>query len=135
MTATAWGALSIVVSAVVALIVAAQHRRQARQIEMHREDPSVPLKPPPHPVTRALKASASYLALIPGACMLLAHLVSAMGREGPVTRVEVFDISFTLVLLAGLVTFAAFMAVGEMIFRRINGTKELARRGSNRRRP
>lgn len=42
-------AVGIVVAAVVALVVNYQNRKQARQIELFRKDPSVGLKPPPHP--------------------------------------------------------------------------------------
>jgi len=40
----------VVLAAAVALIVAYLHRRQMRQIEAFRQDPSVGLVPPPHPV-------------------------------------------------------------------------------------
>lgn len=42
-------------AAAVALIVAHMARKQARQIKLHRIDPSVPLVSPPHVFTRFLK--------------------------------------------------------------------------------
>lgn len=42
-------AVGVVVAAVVALIVNYQNRKQARQIELFRKDPSAGLVPPPHP--------------------------------------------------------------------------------------
>jgi hypothetical protein len=46
---------SLIVGTIVTLIVAALHRKQMRQIALHRADPSVPLVPPPHPITRFFK--------------------------------------------------------------------------------
>ena len=48
-------AAGVVVAAVVALVVNYQNRKQARQIELYRRDPSVGLIPPPHAFMAFLK--------------------------------------------------------------------------------
>jgi hypothetical protein len=48
-------AFGVVVAAAVALVVNYQNRKQARQIELFRNDPSVGLMPPPHPWVAFLK--------------------------------------------------------------------------------
>src|ERR1051325_7097288 len=61
MSAAVWvSLLTLVVSTAVALVIAALHRRQMRQIELHREDPSVPLVPPPSAFTKFLQQLSPY---------------------------------------------------------------------------
>jgi hypothetical protein len=56
MTAAIWVSLfGIAVAAVVALGIGYMHRKQMRQTELHRVDPTVPLVPPPHPITSFIK--------------------------------------------------------------------------------
>jgi hypothetical protein len=54
--------VGILVSGVtVPFIIAYLHRKQARQIEAYRKDPSVGLKPPLHPISRFFKNHYAYL--------------------------------------------------------------------------
>lgn len=53
MNTAVWVSLAtLLVGTIVTLSVAAMHRKQMRQIELHRADPRIPLVPPPHPATR-----------------------------------------------------------------------------------
>src|SRR5579859_527111 len=56
MTLQLWIALfGILATSVTGFGVAYLHRKQMRQIELHRTDSSVPLKPPPHPFATFLR--------------------------------------------------------------------------------
>jgi hypothetical protein len=85
-------AASLVVGTIVALRVAALHRQQMRLIEMHRTDPTVPLVPPPHRVTRFLK---QYALSITAFGLNIGSLISEMFQKGPLTRLQVFSIALS----------------------------------------
>jgi hypothetical protein len=77
-------------------------RKQMRQTELHRDDPSVPVEPPPHPVTRFCKNN-SYV-LVFGTLNLFS-LVMAIFDKRPLTRFGVFNIALpTAGLLVVFVT-------------------------------
>ena len=59
-------AFGIIVAAAVAVIVNYQNRKQSRQIELFRKDPSVGLIPPPHPWIRFLQKNWFHLAYLTG---------------------------------------------------------------------
>jgi hypothetical protein len=83
---------------------ALQHRRRMRQIEAHRSNPSIPLKPPPSPFWRWLKKYSNFfLMLIP-----LANLYQRSHTNAPNTVNVVIDISFqvgSLLFLIGMFMF------------------------------
>jgi len=85
--------MAICVSAATALIVAHLHRKQMRQIEAHRTDPSVDLKPPPGPVLAFFR---KYQSLILGIVLPTGTLVFNLFNPSPITRT-------TIVLMAALV--------------------------------
>lgn len=89
MTALIISIASIVVAAGVALYIAAMSRKQMRQVELHRMDPSVSLIPPPHPATRFLKR---YRVFVAGIVINLIVLIVESFRSGPITRVQVLNI-------------------------------------------
>jgi hypothetical protein len=91
--------LTLVVATIVTLTVAALHRRQMRQIELHREDPSVPLIPPPHPATQFFNRNAP---VILGVAVNLATLIFQLLQTGAITRGQVFSISMSTVGVAYL---------------------------------
>lgn len=65
-----------------------------RQIELHRADPSVPLIPPPHPVTAFLKKNWIYIFLT---LLNTANLIKAVSAAtGPLTRKHVLTISLSI---------------------------------------
>ena len=82
--------VTLIAGTITAATTAALQRKQMRQIELHRADPSVPLLPPPHPLTLFCK---KWSALIVGVCINLAFLISAFTRVGPITRLEVLSIA------------------------------------------
>ena len=94
--------LALVVGAIVTLSAAALQRKQMRQIELHREDPLVPLVPPPHPITRFLKR---YGFVIINVCLNLGFLIQEMLRTGPITRSQVFSIALFTAFLFGNILF------------------------------
>jgi hypothetical protein len=102
MTASNWLTLfGIAVAAVVALAVAALHRKQMRQIELHRTDPTIPLVPPPHPITRFLR-SYGFNTLFYGWCLGWAihdafRVAGDLRETTPVTRDVVFQLVFDIV--------------------------------------
>ncbi len=98
MSIAAWiTAFGIILGAIVTLSVAYMHRKQMRQIELHRIDPSVPVAPPPHAVTLFLKQRwyLWYSLLFGG--FDLGMLVRDLGKTTPITRVVVFDIALDMI--------------------------------------
>jgi hypothetical protein len=91
---------TLVVGTIVTLSVAALNRKQQRQIELHRADPTVPLVPPAHPITRFLKTHGAPIISIG---LNLGFLIDELRRTGPITRYQVFSIVLFTVSLAGLV--------------------------------
>jgi hypothetical protein len=92
MPTPAWITIAgLIVGAIVTLTVAALHRKQMRQIELHRADPSVPLIPPPHPTTRFFKRHGPPIMNIG---MGIVFLVQELRQTGPITRGQVFLIAF-----------------------------------------
>jgi len=81
------------------------NRRQSRQIELHRTDPSVPLKPPPHTFWVWCRNHSPLLGGIPGALALTRNLRA----NGPVTRGFVVSIALDIsaIILAVALDFAA----------------------------
>lgn len=111
MSAANWITLfGIIVAAVVALAVAFMHRKQMRQIELYRADPTVPLVPPLHPVTRFLKSYGFYGWCLAWAAYDVFVLVRDLRETTPVTRevvvkivVDIFGI--VLMVMIGLGSF------------------------------
>src|SRR6267143_4426305 len=83
-------AASIIVGTITALSIAAMQRKQMRQIELHRADPSVPLVPPLHPVTLFSKRWGVPLI---NSIIYISLLTHELNRTGPVTREQVFSIA------------------------------------------
>jgi hydrogenase maturation factor len=89
MNIAVWVSLAtLLVGTIVTLSVAAMHRKQMRQIELHRADPSVSLVPPPHRLTLFLK---TYGFIVAGGVLNLGLLIRQLRQTTPVTRDVVFD--------------------------------------------
>jgi ABC-type arginine transport system permease subunit len=99
-------AASIIVGTVTALSIAAMQRKQMRQIELHRQDPSVSLVPPPHAVTLFLKRWGVPLV---NSSINISLLIREMIRTGPVTREQVFTIAFVTGALVIILIGEAFL--------------------------
>jgi hypothetical protein len=123
MSVAAWiTAFGIVVGAIVTLSVAYLHRKQMRQIELHRADPIVPVTPPPHAVTVFLKQRwyLWYSLLFGG--FDLGMLITDLNKTTPVTRGVVFDITLGMIG----VTLMALMPVAISTFSVLNRAGETA---------
>ena len=106
MTPALWVAVGgVVVSAIVALIVAGLQRRQMRQIELHREDPSISLTPPPHPAIAWLFEYGPSIGVILYDFYRIGGLLQ---QTGPITRDDVFHTAayfFSIALQSGFILF------------------------------
>jgi hypothetical protein len=88
----------IVISAGVALIVAYLHRRQIRQIELFKQDPSVGLIPKPSRLTSFVMSKWDAILGFGGPILIL---VTEFSSNAPITRITIFNISVSLALLLG----------------------------------
>lgn len=116
MTTTNWIAVSgIVVAALVALYSGYAQRRQMRQIEANRLDPSVGLKPPTHPLVVFIGDHWGVFVALYAAIALGFDL----RRQGPITRFTIaaialnamnvaFGVLLELLWLHSRATFALF---------------------------
>jgi hypothetical protein len=93
---------TLVVGTIVTLSVAALNRKQQRQIELHRADPTVPLVPPAHPITRFLKTHGAFII---GVGLNLGLLIKELRQTGPITRYQVFSIALLTSTVVGLILF------------------------------
>lgn len=99
--------LAITVAAIVAFAVGSLQRKQMRQIELYKKDPSVGLIPPPSALSRFVQ---SKLDNILGYGGPLVSLIITMFSEGPVTRIDAFLISFSVAIFVSNI-------VAQMLFR------------------
>lgn len=84
---------AIVVPAATAFLIGYWHRKQIRQIEAFRQNPSVGLIPPPSPVYAFVLA---YRTLLVGVGLPGLMLALELARDSPVTRSSVFTIAFAV---------------------------------------
>ena len=89
--------IGFTLSALVALSVAYLHRRQMRQIELFKQDPSVGLVPVQTGLTRFVKGKWDIIFAYGGPLYILA---SELLKSAPVTRMTIALVSMSLVLLA-----------------------------------
>lgn len=90
--------LGIFTSAAVALIVAYLHRRQMRQIELYKSDPTFGLTPKPSRLTTFVMSRWDSIFAFGGPILIL---MSEFSRDAPITRLTIFNISISLALLLG----------------------------------
>ncbi len=107
MNVSAWITLfGISVAAIVALSVASMHRKQMRQIELHRADPSVPVTPPPHRTTLFIKRNWLVLWCLLFGAYDLVLLLTHLNQTTPVTRRVVYDLITDVLGVASMVAVA-----------------------------
>jgi hypothetical protein len=120
---------AIMIPSATALLVAYWHRKQMRQIELFKRDPSAGLRPPASPPWRFLK---SYGDLIFGIGVPSVFLVVEISTSAPISRRDVFNIAadisfilfvFTMHLLRSMLRIAGRMA--EAQGRHLEISKEL----------
>ena len=114
--------LGIVVSAAVAMAVAYLHRKQMRQIELYKSDPTAGLIAPP---SRLAKFVASKWDTVLGFAGPAFILVAEFLSVEPVTRHTVFSISAALALIFTNFVMALVFKMQERNNRRINEILEL----------
>jgi hypothetical protein len=126
MSATNWITVGgIVMAAIITLIVADQNRKQMRQLEAHRLDPSIGLIPPPHPVFLFLR---KYLAtLCVGGYGLYLLISEFLVNNQFISRSSVFNI----VIGVCLVVFACMLFLIEGILEQVKGIISAERRDKN----
>jgi hypothetical protein len=123
MTVTNWITVGgILVAAIIALIVADQNRKQMRQLEAHRIDPSVGLTPPPHPVFVFLRKH--WTALCAGGYGLYLLLHQYRVNNMFISRGEVFSTVIGVCLLF----FAAMLTVVQEISEEVKRIVRMERR-------
>lgn len=110
-------------AAIIALIVAAQNRKQMRQLEAHRIDPSVGLTPPPHPVFVFLR---NHWTPLCGIGLGLYLLISSHNvKNGFISRSEVFSVVMGICLLF----FSAMLVVVEQLLAEVKRLISAEHRG------
>lgn len=101
--------LGIAVSASIALIVASQQRKQMRQIELYKSDPTVGLVPPPSAFSRFIKSKWDILL---GFGIPLVNLVIQLMSREPISKTSVLIISLSIAfLLVNIVATVIFRVV------------------------
>lgn len=107
---------TLIVGTIVPLTIAALHRKQMRQIELHRADPSVPIIPPPHPVTQFFKRNWVVILVITGISGNLFALILELRETGPITRGQVFRIALSTVSVAYILVAQGMMKSSAQIY-------------------
>lgn len=116
MPLTAWITLfGIVIAAVVALIIAYLQRKQMRQIELHRADPTVPLVPPPHAVTQFIKSNFWYGYSLAFMLWVLYVLKRDLSQSTPVTRTTVLYICIDVGAFILTIIFIVLVSINRWI--------------------
>lgn len=130
MTLTSWITLvGIVIGAIVTLSVSRMHRKQMRQIELHRRDSTVPLAPPPHIVTAFLKRN-WYFLLFGG--FEITSLVRDMAKTTPVTRHVVLDIALDVAGIVFMIVLAFIIYIMRRLADAMTSSVDIMEKSSER---
>jgi hypothetical protein len=109
MSITIWiSLLTLFVGTAVTLAVAYMSRKQMRQIELHRADPTVPLVPPLHPYTRFIRRYGYYIAAATYDAIMLER---DLGGTKPLTRGIVAEISLDVTGITVMILLAFVVAM------------------------
>jgi hypothetical protein len=107
--------LGALIAITVPLIIAALHRKQLRQIELHRADPTTPLKPPPGPLWKwIVKYNGVLVSLLP-----LASLGIILTENTPITRWTIINVAVNVGLSAFLASLSMNMLIANRIHERL----------------
>lgn len=111
MTPALWITVAgIAIAAVITIWVNASNRAQQRQIELWKKDPSVPIKPPPHPIFGLAKVYSFPLISIG---ISIYYLYKDVASPAPMTRLDIF----TMVLEGGAIVFMLNFILIMFVFR------------------
>ena len=111
----------ISLSAVIALLVSHLQRKQMRQIELYKNDPSVGLTPPESTLTKFIKSKWDSIFAYGGPIYILA---SQMLKDEPISRFDIFIISFSMMMLSINVSLALVLRVQSRLLERIEQLQE-----------
>lgn len=109
--------VGIAISAAVALIVASLQRKQMRQIELYKQDPSVGLIPPSSALTRFVKSKWESVFAFGGP---IVGLVLEFTSNTPITRMSVLLISLNIAALLTNIVLAFLFRVVDRVFSTID---------------
>ena len=112
---------AIIVSAAVALIVAHLQRKQTRQVELFKLDPSVGLIPPSGRLTRFVKSKWDSILAYGGPIYIL---VTEAIKAAPPTRFTIFIICFAMTLLALNIALAMVFKLQARMYERLASFQE-----------
>jgi hypothetical protein len=117
MAGTNWIALvGIAVAAIVALCIAFMQRKQMRQIELHRADPTITLHPPLHPITHFLKTYWFFGWCLAWAGFDVFTLVRHLRETTPITRGAVVGIVIDILGVIFMFTIGAGIYMSQRAF-------------------
>lgn len=92
--------VAALITATVALLVAYWHRKQARQIELFRLDPSVGLEPPPSAVWQFLVRHQGFLSFLLTIVLPISGLTIVLSSPEPITRFTLIAIVLNSISLS-----------------------------------
>lgn len=113
--------IAIIVSALVALIVAHLQREQMRQIELYKQDSSVGLIPPSSPLTRFIKSKWDSIFAYGGPIYIL---VVEATKSTPPTRFTIFIVSFAMMMLTLNIALALVFRLQTKVYERLSKLQE-----------
>lgn len=112
MTSSNWITLiGILIAAFVALAIAHMQRKQMRQIELHRSNPTVPLRPPLHPVTRFVRGYGYFVVFF---IYNVVIVIVDRRQTTPLTREDVYDLAFHMIGVVVMIFLAMATFAGEV---------------------
>ncbi|MBV6811092.1 hypothetical protein KWH19_15175 [Xanthomonas campestris pv. pennamericanum] len=118
--------IGISISAVVALIVASQQRKQMRQIELYKKDSSVGLVPPSSALTQFVKSKWDTVLGFGGP---IVSLTLEFAANAPLTRLAVLLISLNVALILTNIVMTIIFRVVDRIFSAISRLTGIVDRG------
>jgi hypothetical protein len=95
----------------VAALIAHLHRKQMRQNELFRLDPSVGVQPPPSPVVTFLKRHWEMIFVIQGIVLPLVSLAISIVNNQPVTLISVITVSLNVGTILYVLSFCLDMGL------------------------
>jgi len=119
--------LSIGISAIVAFIIAHLQRKQMRQIELYKRDPSVGLVPPENALTRFVKSKWDTLLAFGGPIYIL---VSEAIKTTPPSRFSIYVVAFAMTLLVLNIVLSLILRVQTRFHERFMSLAELEGRNA-----
>lgn len=114
LTAIVVALVTVIGAGTIALVIAYMDRRQVRQIEAHRLDPSVPLRPPPNAFRRFLVRRGLQLWCLASIAWYACTLHSDVLKQGPITRGEILSIALHV---AAVITLVGALLLDEVLRR------------------